>query len=125
MSVSSYQRAQKVTESPRQTEYRLFAQITREMIAARDNNAPANEMADALHRNRELWSTLAGDCGAQGNGLPPDLRANIISISIWVNRHTTDVIRGVQSIDDLIEVNRNVMEGLALQPTPTDHLEAA
>ena len=125
MSVSSYQRAQKVTESPRQTEYRLFAQITRQMIAARDSNAPASEMADALHRNRELWSTLAGDCGTEGNGLPSALRASIISVSLWVNRYTTDVIRGIQSIDELIEVNRNVMEGLALKPTPTDHLEAA
>lgn len=113
MSVASYQKAQKVAESPRQMEYRLFAQITGELIAARDQGLSGREMADALHRNREMWTVLANDCGAKGNGLPDQLRASIISVSLWVNKFTSSVMRGAEKVDELINVNRNIMEGLA------------
>jgi flagellar protein FlaF len=118
MSVASYQKAQKVAESPRQMEYRLFAQITGELIAARDQGLSGSKLAEPLHRNREMWTVLANDCGAKGNNLPDALRANIISISLWVNKFTTEVIRGAEKIDELINVNRNVMEGLAPAKQP-------
>jgi flagellar protein FlaF len=59
-----------------------------------------------------MWSTFATDCGARGNGLPPELRAQIISIGLWVERFTSDVVAGRESIRELIAVNRTIMEGL-------------
>jgi flagellar protein FlaF len=40
------------------------------------------------------------------------LRAQIISISIWVGKHTSAVIRREEEIDPLIEINRIIMQGL-------------
>jgi flagellar protein FlaF len=59
-----------------------------------------------------MWSTFATICGARGNGLPDGLRASIISISLWVDRFTTDVIARREPIDPLLEVNRSVRDGL-------------
>ena len=92
--LNAYQRAISRAESPRDTEHRLLGQITGEMLAAREAKATGAALAAPLHRNREMWSAFATDCGATGNGLPPILRAQIISLALWVDRYTSDVLTG-------------------------------
>ena len=114
MSIQAYQNAAKKTETPRQTEYRAFAVATRGLIDAA--SLPESEIgrrAEALATNRRLWSLLAGDCAADGNTLPQGLRAQIISLSIFVDRHSSAVMRQGAPIDVLIEINRSIMQGLA------------
>lgn len=118
MGLEAYRRAQKVTESPRETEYRLFSQITGALIKAKDSKAAGAALVDVLDWNRRLWSTLASDCASPGNALPQELRAQIISLGLWVSRYSSDVAIGRGDIDDLIEVNRAIMEGLAMRPNP-------
>ncbi|WP_020401034.1 flagellar biosynthesis regulator FlaF [Kordiimonas gwangyangensis] len=115
MSYQAYQKAQQSSESPSQVEYRLFAQVTNSLIEARDKNFKGADLAKALDWNRRMWSVLSSDCGAEGNALPPNLRAGIISLSIWVSKHSSAVMRGQEPIDDLININRTIMEGLADQ----------
>ena len=62
-----------------------------------------------------LWSTLASDCGLEGNQLPQGLRASIISLSIWVSKYSSQVARGEEDINALIDINKTIMEGLAMQ----------
>ena len=114
MSIQAYQNAAKRTESPRQTEYRAFAQATRGLIDAA--SLPADEVgrrAEALATNRRLWSLLAADCAAEGNQLPQALRAQIISLSIFVDRHSSAVMRQGAPLEILIEINRSIMQGLS------------
>jgi flagellar protein FlaF len=68
--------------------------------------------AAALDWNRRVWSAFATDCGAEGNGLPDALRAGIISLSLFVSRHSSAVLREGADIDPLIDINRTVMQGL-------------
>ncbi|RAK68527.1 flagellar biosynthesis regulator FlaF [Phenylobacterium kunshanense] len=114
MSLQAYQQAATRAESPRDLEYRLFAQVTRALMEAQ--KLDANDIggrADALDWNRRVWSTLASECGKPENGLPPPLRASIISLSIWVGKHTSLVIRKQEEIEPLIEINRMIMQGLS------------
>jgi len=113
MSLNAYQRARTITETPRDAEYRLMSQITGEMLIARDEGLNGPALMPVLHRNRELWNVFSHACGTQGNGLPDALRAGIISIGLWVERFTSDVVAGRDTIDELITVNRSIMEGLA------------
>lgn len=113
MSLSAYQRVKTIAESPRNTEFRLVSQITGEMIAARDAGRKGADLMSALHRNREMWGAFSSACGAPGNALPDALRASIISLALWVDRFTTDVVTGREPIDELIDVNRMLLEGLA------------
>ena len=113
MSLQAYQRVAARAETPREAEYRLFGQVTRALMEAAA--LPADDIKgrmDALDWNRRLWSALASDCADSGNQLPAQLRASMISISLWVGRHTSAVIRQEESIDDLIEINRMIMQGL-------------
>jgi flagellar biosynthesis activator protein FlaF len=114
MSVRAYQQAAQRSEPPRDLEYRLLGEVTRALIdaAALDPTDFAGRI-DALDWNRRVWSALANDCASDGNALPAPVRAQIISLSIWVGRHTSAVMRREAEIEALIDVNRAIMQGLA------------
>lgn len=115
MSLKAYQKTQNANEKPQQTEYRLFTEVTRSLIEVKDLPKLDVKFHDALQWNRQMWSTLATDCAVEGNKLPDQLRAQIISISIWVGKYSSQVARGEEDIQALIDINKNVMEGLAMQ----------
>ena len=116
MSLTAYTRAQRTTGTPRDNEYRLFAEVTRSLMAVSQSETRDNKFFDALDWNRRLWSTLATDCSSSNNGLPKQVRAQIISISLWVGKYTSMVALDREEIDALIDINRTIMEGLAGQP---------
>ncbi len=115
MSLKAYQTTQKANESSSQTEYRLFADVTRALMDAKGASKLDKKVHDALHWNRQLWSTLATDCAVEGNMLPKQLRASIISISIWVSKYSSQVAQGEEDVQALIDINKNIMEGLSAQ----------
>jgi flagellar protein FlaF len=115
MSIKTYQRAAAQAESPRELEYRAFGKATAALIQAKEaGRADLGAFASALELNRKLWSAISADCAVEGNKLPPQLRAAIISLAIWVMRHSSLVLREGAEIDPLIDVNRAIMEGLAV-----------
>lgn len=97
----------------RETEYRLFTDITAALEAL--DNATNATAADALEWNRRLWLTLQTDLSNTGNRMPDDLKAKMISLAVWVDRYTETVLKGEATIEPLVEVNRAIMEGLAPQ----------
>jgi flagellar protein FlaF len=112
MALQAYQRTQRATENPRASEYRLFGQVTGALIDAQSAGASGNGLIDALDWNRRLWSTLAVDCMDEGNKLPNPLRAQIISLSIWVTKYSSQVMQQGASLEPLIDINRSIMQGL-------------
>ncbi|MDT8757095.1 flagellar biosynthesis regulator FlaF [Sphingomonas psychrotolerans] len=112
MTLTAYQNARSRAETPRAAEFRLMSQITGEMMDAETAGLKGAMLMQPLHRNREMWSAFATDCGATGNGLPKELRAQIISLGLWVERFTSDVVAGREPIGELIALNRTIMEGL-------------
>ncbi len=112
MSFEQYQATQVATEDARQTEYRLFAQVTRAMLDAQEAG-DRGQLVRAIHWNRRLWLTLQADCASDDNRLPEKIRAGIISLAIWVDRHSRQALNQKGELEPLIEVNRNIMSGLA------------
>jgi flagellar protein FlaF len=113
MSLRAYHQAAVRAESPRETEYRLFAQVTLALMdAAKADPHDIAARIDALDWNRRVWTALSDDCANPGNALPAQLRASIISLAIWVGRQTSKVIRREDSVESLIEINRMIMQGL-------------
>ena len=116
MSLHAYQAASTRDEDPRSTEYRLFAQVTRALMQA--SEAQSDDLAariDVLDWNRRMWTNLAADCASKDNQLPDQVRASIISLSIFISKHTSLVMRGKDSFEVLIDINRTIMQGLAPQ----------
>ena len=97
--------------------YRLFGEVTRALMAAAEaDDTDFQTRINALDWNRRLWSTLAGDCARPDNQLPELLRARIISLSLWVSRHSSQVMRREEAFEPLIDVNRMIMQGHSRQP---------
>lgn len=117
MSLQAYHKAQRSAEHPRDTEYRLFAQVTQALVEAnKHGRANLAQFVDALDWNRRLWSALATDCSTQSNALPDALKAQIISLSLWVSRFSSDAAGSGDSLEPLIDVNRSMMAGLSPRP---------
>ena len=112
MAVKAYQKAQLAAENPRNTEYRLFGQVTGALIEAQAANAKGVALMEAIDWNRRLWSTLAVDCMGDGNQLSKPLRAQIVSLSLWVTKYSSQVMTKGASLEPLIDVNRTIMQGL-------------
>jgi flagellar protein FlaF len=112
MTLKAYQNTQFVTEDPRQTEYRLFGQVTGALIHAQKSGTCGGPLAEAVDWNRQLWRTLAADCLDDRNQLPNGVRAQIVSLSLWVSKYSKDVTRKGAPLDPLIDVNRTIMQGL-------------
>jgi flagellar biosynthesis activator protein FlaF len=116
MSLQAYQSAAQRAENPRETEYRLFGEVTRALMdAAKAEETDIQTRIHALDWNRRMWSALASDCVREDNALAPQLRASIISLSLWVGKHSSGVMRHEEAFEPLIEINRIVMQGLAPQ----------
>ena len=114
MSYQAYQKASSRSEDPRLTEYRLMGLITKQLIDVKEMGVDRlKEKVAALYRNRRVWSSFASDCASESNQLPQELRAGIISLSMFVDRETSEVIRGDGDIDTLIDINKMIMQGLA------------
>jgi flagellar protein FlaF len=113
MSIKAYQRAATQAESPRELEYRAFGQVTAALVRAKDESPSPPEVAEALIANRRLWNLLSADCSLPENRLPLTLRGQIISLSLWVSRYSSEVAREGADLEPLIEINRSMMEGLA------------
>ena len=112
MTLQAYQNTQRITEDSRTTEYRLFGQVTGALLTAKETNAVGTPLVEAVDWNRRLWRTLAADCMDDRNTLTQDVRAKIISLSLWVAKYSRSVTREKAPLDPLIEINRTIMQGL-------------
>jgi flagellar protein FlaF len=112
MTLKAYQNALRISEDPRQTEYRLFGQVTGALIDAQKVQASGGSLIEIIDWNRRVWRTLAADCLDDGNQLPKGVRAQIVSLSLWVTKYSKEVARQGAPLDPLIAINRTIMEGL-------------
>jgi flagellar protein FlaF len=106
----AYQAAQRTSTNPIQLEADLMGRITREIETYRKKGGP--EYVKALYRNVQLWNAFSADLLSDDNKLPDQLKASLISLSIWVEKHTDQVVNKRASVDALIDVNRSIIAGL-------------
>ena len=112
MTLQAYQNTQRITEDSRSTEYRLFGQVTGALLDVQKAGDHGSPLVEAVDWNKKLWRTLAADCMDDRNRLPQDVRAKIVSLSLWIAKYSRQVTRNGASLDPLIQVNRNMMQGL-------------
>lgn len=112
MTLQAYQNTQRITEDSRTTEYRLFGQVTGALIDVQRDGRNGGPLVEAIDWNKKLWRTLAADCMDERNQLPQDVRAKIVSLSLWIAKYSRQVTREGAPLDPLIEVNRTIMQGL-------------
>lgn len=67
----------------------------------------------AIYFTGKLWTILVEDLANSDNGLPRELRAQIISIGIWVLRELESIRGdGTRGFKDVIDVSRAIRDGI-------------
>lgn len=123
MSLSAYKQTLKKTEPPRSMERRILNQLNARLgvhqgayDATEEGGARlgilAGPLREAIHDNVRLWLEFKTDLSGSGNTLPPEMRANLLSLAIYVERQTGLVLKGQGTIKALMDVNAPIIEAL-------------
>jgi flagellar biosynthesis activator protein FlaF len=83
------------------------------LTIAAAKGAQSRETVEALYFVRRLWGIFIEDLAKPGNGLPPKLRADLVSVGLWVMREAEEIRQGRSTnFNGLIDVSRTIAEGL-------------
>ena len=125
MSIKRYQTIQDKNDDPRSIEHRALARVNGMLVSGAEKGGVP--LAEACHLNRTLWTIFQTDCSNPQNALPDALKAQLISLALWVQRYTNKVLFEGASVEPLVSVNRSIMEGLApaQRPQPAATMPAA
>jgi flagellar protein FlaF len=108
--------AEVIDESPREMrarERQALDQAIELLRAAQDKGPGTPQVFEALLYLRRLWSIFLGDLNNPENELPPQLRAGLISIGIWVSKEIERVRTGkTNDLMPMIEINEIIRDGL-------------
>jgi flagellar protein FlaF len=101
--------------SPQETEILAFGLCNARLSKAKD----PRERIEALNKTHQLWSLLVRDLITVGNHLPEDIKAQLIDLGTWAMRYS--ILATIQDlpVQPLIDVNRNVADGLRAQVKAT------
>jgi flagellar protein FlaF len=98
--------------SPREAEIVAFG-LCNDRLAKADT---PRARIEALHKTHQLWSLLVRDLNQPGNGLPPNLKQQLIALGFWAMVYSTRAIADVNMpLKPLIDLHRDMIEGLRAQ----------
>ncbi|WBU64303.1 flagellar biosynthesis regulator FlaF [Paracoccus aerodenitrificans] len=100
-------------ETHRDAEARLLSRINNNLLCSMKHIADDySAFVKALHENDQFWRQIATDLADDGNRLPEELRATLISLAGFVVGHSASVRRGSASIQPLVDLNKSIIRGL-------------
>lgn len=83
------------------------------LSAAKEKGLSSREATDAIYFTQRLWTVLLEDLAKPDNELPRELRAQLISIGIWILRECGNLRAETStSLDDLIMVSEAIRDGV-------------
>lgn len=83
------------------------------LVEAKEKGAGTRQAIDALYFVRRIWVRFVEDLGSSGNELDVDLRANLISVGIWILKESEKIRRGEsENFGGIIDVTRIIRDGL-------------
>jgi flagellar protein FlaF len=129
--IKAYAQTQKSGLSPREVEAMAFTKAALLLDEARNNVDDYDNYASALKFNQLLWTIIQADIVDKENTLPDHLKANILSLSLFVDKQTIKALADTKAkhLEVLININKNLAEGLMakqpLQPVAGAPVQAA
>ncbi len=83
------------------------------LVEARAAGVGSREAVEAIYFLNRLWTVFIEDLGSPENALPRELRANLISIGLWLLREAEEVRTGRSAnFEGLIEVSQIIRDGI-------------
>jgi flagellar biosynthesis activator protein FlaF len=83
------------------------------LVSAQVAGVDSMEAIEAIHFMNRVWTSFIEDLGSSDNVLPKELRANLISIGLWLLREAEEVRQGrSNNFEGLIEVSQIIRDGI-------------
>jgi flagellar protein FlaF len=116
--IQAYAQTQKSSMQPREVEAMAFTKAALMLEEAKGQTDDYDTFAAALKFNQLLWTIIQSDIIDKGNELPPQLKANILSLSIFVDKQTVTTLADPDAahLEPLININKSLAEGLLTKP---------
>ena len=101
-------------ENKREMDAAAFSQAAYVLDQARQKIGDTDACEKALKYNQLLWSIVQADVAEGNNELPDELKANLMSLSLFVDKQTSKGLSDPteELLDSLININLNISEGL-------------
>lgn len=112
MSAVRYAASQDAIASPRDIELRALHYVNGLLAAA---GADIAARATALHKAHRMWSILITGLMDDRNALPPGLKGSLVSLGLWAQRESLSRLSDGESLQPLIALHRDLIEGLEAQ----------
>lgn len=102
-----------VPADARQRERHAIDRSIELLHAAEKSGARSREAIEALLYARRLWGFFIEDLAKEENDLPQPLRADLISIGLWIMREAEQIrLEKSDNFRGLIEVTTSIRDGL-------------
>lgn len=115
--LDAYQSVEKSTLSGRELEASVLMRATLLLTEAQNNwGRPGHEerLDHAVRHNQRIWTLFQAELTQADHPLPAEIRQNLLSLSVFIDKRTFDVIAypDPAKLDILISINKNVAAGL-------------
>ncbi len=115
MGARAYQRTMESIADPKASEAKVISAVTSGIERHAGEGRHSGALKDYLVKNQKLWVALRSDLASSDNPLPTDLKARLVSLSLWVDRQISAFLAGDGGIEEIVAVNRSVVAGLSGQ----------
>ncbi len=83
------------------------------LCKARDEGVDSIATVEALQFTVRVWTVFLDDLAGEENQLPQELRANLISIGIWILRQAEAIRQGESyDFDGIIDISEIIKDGI-------------
>lgn len=107
----AYRSSQRLGSSARESEAQALLEAARRLDAAVGDR---DAYRAALRLNWRLWTIIQADVSGDDSPLPDEIRQNILSLSVFIDKHTVSALADPsdRKLRVLIDINRNIAAGL-------------
>jgi flagellar protein FlaF len=116
--LAAYAKTNSVVRTAREQERDIIALVTQRLRAASSAKDDAILLARAVSDNTTVWYILVSDLASEGNQLPVELRAQIVSVGLAVIRECEKLNKTEVDLDFLIAINQAIIDGLSDSANP-------
>jgi flagellar biosynthesis activator protein FlaF len=114
--LAAYRNMQRSTMSERELEASVLTQAALKLKDCQDNweVCDNSKLDEALRYNQLIWTIFQSELAKESNPLPKKIKEDILSLSIFTDKRTFDIMAypAPEKLTAIININLNIAAGL-------------
>jgi flagellar biosynthesis activator protein FlaF len=115
--LAAYRTVQKITSSDSEIEALVLTRAAQKLAEVQYSwDAPDRDerLDEALRYNQQIWSIFQGELLKEDNPLPRQLREDILSLSVFIDKRIFEVMNSPdpEKLTVIVNINLNLAAGL-------------